>query len=94
MAQIVRTLPYIYQMREAGDQLHQARHLSMQRPRVMQHDPDSPQAVGCEEAGQQMKPGVMVQLQSEEIAIEDHQLVFGAAKHRVASLAIFGFTGE
>jgi hypothetical protein len=60
----------------------------------MQHDPDSPQAVSREEFGQRLKAGPMVELQTAKIAIEDQQLAFGAAQDRVASPAIFGFTGE
>ncbi len=94
MAQVVRTLPDVYEMREAGYELHQARRLAMQRSRIMQHHADSAQLVRHQEVGKQLKPGFMIQLQGAKIPIEDQYLVFGPAQNRIAGLAILGFTGE
>lgn len=52
MAQIVRALSHFDEMREARDELHQARRLVMQRSRIMQHHADSAQVIRCQKRGQ------------------------------------------
>jgi hypothetical protein len=60
----------------------------------MQHYSNAPQVIGCKEVGQQLQAGGMVQLQALEISIEDQQFLLGMHQDGVASLAIFGFTGD
>lgn len=94
MAQVVRALPDVDEMGETAYELHQARRMVMQRPRIMQYHADSAQSIRRQEVGQQLKPRFMVQLQGEKIAIEDQYLVFGPAQDRIAGPTILGFTGE
>lgn len=94
VAQVVRTLPHFYEMREAAYQLHKARCLVMQGSRIMQHHADSAQSIRRQKVGQQLKPDSVIQLQGAKIAIEDQYLVFGPAQDRIAGPTILGFTGE
>ena len=94
MTQVVGALPHLDKMGVAGDELHQSRRLTMQRSRIMQHYSNAPQVIGCKEVGQQLQAGGMVQLQALEISIEDQQFLLGMQQDGVASLAIFGFTGD
>ncbi len=94
MAQIVRALSHVDHMREARDELHQARCLAVQRCRIMQHHADSAQVIRCQKRDQRSKAGFMLQLQAAKIAIEDQYFPFGPTQDCIAGLTISGFTGE
>ncbi len=94
MAQVIRALPYLDQMRKAGKQLHQAWCIALHRRGVMQHDTDSARPIFLEKACQLFKASFFFESQRSKIAIEDQDLAFGSTENRVAGLSVFGFTGE
>lgn len=94
MAQIVRGLPRFDQVREARNQLQQARRVAFERPGVMKHDADPAQGVVLQKSGQQVEAGFRIQLHGGEIPIENQQLALRTAQDRIACLPIFGLTVE
>ena len=94
MPKIVRALSHFYRMRKADDKLNQARCLSFDCRRIVQHDADSAQRVSLQKAGQKVEARTALQLQSSEVAIENEQFALRAAQNRIAGLPVFGLTGE
>lgn len=94
VAQIVRTLPHLDALREAGYQLAQARCLALQPVGVMQHHAYPAQAIPLQEIGENFEAGLFFETQCGQIAIEYQNLVLRQAQHRIAGLAILGFTGQ
>lgn len=94
MPKIVRALSHFNYMREANDQLNQARCRALDGFRIVQHDADSTQGVPLQKPGQQVEACPALELQSAEVAIEDQQFALSAAQNRIASLPVLGLTGE
>lgn len=94
MTQVVRALSHFYEVRETAYELHQAGRLAMQRFRIMQHHPDSPQRIGRQEIRQQLQAGSFIELQGSKVTIENQYLALGPAQNGIAGLAIFRFTRE